>query len=129
MLFFLSDLGFLGIVNMIIAFAVIILAIKNAIELFISKRKERLGGLENSINAILFWSGLMVVIGFLSSFWGATSVIISLVQANISDTIVILRAIANLLKLIVLSLSFFTVFAIVWFILRTRYKHLIEKSM
>ena len=127
--FFRGDLGLFGMVNVIIALAVIILAVKIAIELYIRKRNERLLALENSINAILFWSGLIVVLGFLQSFWGAITVISSVVAANVSDPLVILGGVADLLKNIILSLSFFSIFSIVWFVFRNRYIRLLDKSM
>ena len=129
MTFILEQGGPFALVNLILAFVVILLVLRSAYELYIHKSKEHFLRLGNGINAILFWSGLMVVLAFLQSFWGAFTGIDSLIQSGTGDPKVILSLIADLLIIIMLSLSFFTVSSIVWFVFRSRYKKLLEKSM
>ena len=123
------EYGPFAIVNIIIAFSVIFLTIKNAAELYFRKRKERLPGLDIKINAILFWSGLMVTLGFLQAFWGIFCGIDSIIVAGNSDPIVILALIASELRLIIFSLSFFSVFMIVWYVLWSRYRKLLSQNV
>ena len=121
--------GPLALVNVILAFVVILLVLRSALELFIRKRKEQFPRLRNGIDAILFWSGLMVVLGFLQSFWGFFSGIDSLIASGTGDPKVIMGLIADDMIIIIFSLSFFTVSSIVWFAFRTRYQRLLANCV
>jgi len=61
--------GSFAFLLLLLAIVVVVLSVKKVIELFIQNRDPRSPGMENGINAILFWSGIMVVIPFLSTFW------------------------------------------------------------
>lgn len=121
--------GPMGVIIIIIAITVIFLTIVNSVELYIRKRKERIPGLERKIHAILFWSGLMVTLSFIEAFWGVFSGIDSIIEAGTGDPKVILGLVADVLRLIIFSLSFFLAFMIVWYILWSRYRKLLRNTV
>ena len=129
MTFIMEQGGPFALVNLILGFVVIILALRSAVKLYIRKRQEQFLRLRNGINAILFWSGLMVVLAFLQSFWGAFTGISSIIESGSGDPKITFSLIADLLIIIMFSLPFFTVTSIVWFVFRNRYIQLLEKSM
>lgn len=114
---------------LLLAIVVVLLSVKKAVELFIQNRDPRSPGMENGINAILFWSSIMVVIAFLSTFWGLSVASEAISMANDISPPIIWGGIHAVLIPIIFSLTFFTFAAIVWFVLRIQYKRLLEKSM
>ncbi|KPK94081.1 hypothetical protein AMJ80_05600 [bacterium SM23_31] len=114
---------------LLLAIVVVVLSVKKTVELFIQNRDPLSPGMENGINAILFWSGIMVVIPFLITFWALNVASKGMSMANDISPPLIWEGIHNVLIPIIFSLTFFTFAAIVWFILRVRYKKLLEKSM
>jgi len=126
---FLHDGGISMYLLLLLAIVAIVLSVKKAVELFIQKRDPRSPGMENGINAILFWSSIMVVIAFLKTFWGLNVASEAISMSNDISPSIIWEGIHMVLIPIIFSLTFFTFAAIVWFILRIRYKRLLEKSM
>ena len=109
----------------LVALAVIILAltIKKIIDLFFKPNQTR-WQLENGINAILFWGGISAIIGYLAHYTGMYLAMEEIAHAHdISPGIVAMgygvALISVLTGLVILLAS-----AIIWFLLRWRFKHL-----
>lgn len=108
---------------------IIALSLKKMVHLFI-KKDLKPSVLENGLDAILFWGGISAVLGFFSAFFGmyqAVSFVIAVKGESISPSIV-WAGIQVCLFLINLGLVNFIISAIIWFMLRWRYKRLILKS-
>jgi len=108
-----------------LAIVIIALSICKVFHLFIKKEPNH-AQLENGIDAILFWGGISAVFGFFSAFYGlyqgASSVIA--VQGTSISLSIVWAAIQACAFYISFGLFNFIVAAIIWFILRVRYKKL-----
>ena len=128
MIEYIQYMGPLGLLNVIILAFIIIFAIKNCYLLYIKKSHENLAKLGRSINTMLFWGGIIVVLGFLGTFIGLQVAIESLMDAG-ADAKVLLGAIFLLLKLVIFSLTGFTIISIVWYLFTSQHRKLLERSM
>lgn len=108
-----------------LAIVIIALSIYKILHLFIKKDPNR-ARLEFGIDAILFWGGISAVFGFFSAFYGlyqgASSVVA--VQGESISLSIVWRSIEAFAFYISFGLFTFIVAAIIWFILRVRYKNL-----
>ena len=125
---FLMYIGPLGQLNVIILGFIIVFGLKNAYLLYIRKSHERLTKLGRSINTMLFWGAITVILGFLGTFIGLQVAIESLMDAG-ADVKVFLVGILILLKLPIFSLTSFTVISIVWYLFTSQHRKLLERSM
>lgn len=124
--FFLSGGIFMWVI-LVLALVVLGLTIKKAIDLFGSSRKENLN-LEAGINAILFWGGISVVVGFFSHYYGIYLAMQAISRArDISPGIVAMGYGVSLIS-IISSLLVFLFSAIAWFTLRWRFKILTSQT-
>ncbi|MFC1537980.1 hypothetical protein ACFL6H_01025 [Candidatus Latescibacterota bacterium] len=130
MIEFLQYTGPMGIVNTFILLFIVIFAIKNAYLLYIRKSHDNLAKLGRSINTMLFWGAIIVVLGFLGTFLGLQVAIDSVMEAGASaDYTVLLGGIFIVLKLVNFSLASFTIISIVWYLFTARHRKLLERSM
>ena len=112
---------------LIFAIIILVLSIKKIIDLFFKSDLSH-AKMESGINSILFWGGMSVLIGFLGHFHGLFLAMEAISRASdISPAIVAMgygvSLITVLFGLLILLFS-----AIIWFLLRWRFKQLILKS-
>jgi len=117
-----------GGINVILTLVVLVQAIRCGVDLYIRKREERLPATGNRINTVLFWSGLIVLLGFVQSFWGASSGLESVIRSGSSDPKLVYALIAELLQVVIYSLSVFTVSVMIWFVFRSRHTKLLSAA-
>ncbi len=108
---------------LIIAISIIILSIKKAIDLFGSKISDP-NHLEKGINAIIFWGGVSLVVGFLAHFWGLQLAMMAISHANDISPTIVANGFAVSLITIIFGMLIFLFSAIIWFIFRWQYKKL-----
>ena len=111
-----------------LAMIIVGLSIKKAIELF-WKKETNIAKHEIGINAILFWGGISLAVGLFSYHWGIIIVMKEIGKAqDISPAIV---ASGYLISMMTINFGLFILFisAILWFVLRWRYKKLIMKYL
>ena len=100
----------MGLLDILILFFIIVFGLKNGYLLFIRKPHDNLTKLGRSINKMLFWGAIMVILGFLGTFIGMQVVIESFMRAGENaDVTVFLAGIYILLKLVIFSLTSFTI--------------------
>ena len=123
--YFLSGGGFMWPL-LILAIVIVALSIKKAIELFGTNTLST-ARLESGLNAIPFWGGICVLIGFLAHYLGVSMAMNAISRANdISPAIVAGGYMVSLIT-IIFGLMIFMFSAIAWFILWSRYKKLVSK--
>jgi len=128
MINFIREMGPVGLVNVAILALISIVGLKNAYLLFIKKPHERLTKLGGSINAMLFWAAIMVILGFIGTFIGLQIAIGSIMGPG-ADIRVFLAGVFSLLKLVIFSLTSFTIIAVVWYLFTWQHRKLLESSM
>lgn len=106
-----------------IAISIVILAIKKAIYLFGNKITNP-KHLEGGINTIIFWGAISIVIGFLSHFWGLYLAMEAIAKANDISPTIVANGFAVSLITIIFGMLIFLFSAIIWLILRWKYKKL-----
>jgi len=109
------------------AIAIIILSIKKSLELF-GKKDPNQTNLEKGINAIIFWGGISVVLGFFAHFFGMYQAMLAISKVPDISPAVIAEGYAVSLTTILFGLFIFLFAAIFWFLLRWKYKQLILKT-
>lgn len=132
MIHFILSMGPFGELNIIILFAILIMALRNAYVLFISRNPERIARLGRSINAMLFWGVIVVLLGFLGTFLGASSMMNVLASIEDAGTRIIPVMMAGICKLLVLvnfSLGSFTAVALVWYLFTWRHRKLLDEKL
>ncbi len=107
--------------------AILILSIKKAFELF-GKKDLSQARLESGINAIIFWGGISVVLGFFSHFLGVYEAMQAISRAHDISPAIVAEGYAMSLTTILFGLFIFLYAAISWFVLRWKYKQLMMKS-
>ena len=114
---------------LLLAITVISLSVKKSLELYGTK-EQNLARLEVGLNAIIFWGGISVIVGFLGSFIGiylAASYVPS--SAEPISTGIVWGGIRVALITTIFGLIIFTYSSIAWFILRNRFIKLIGKTV
>jgi hypothetical protein len=120
--FFFSG-GYMMWLLLIVAIVVVVLAMKKAIQLF-GKESLNSAQLENGINAILFWGLISLVLGFFAHFQGIYMAMAEIKRANDISPAIVAGGYAASLTTILFGMGIFLVSAIIWFILRWKYKKL-----
>ena len=128
MIRFIQDIGPMGELNVIILVFIIIVGIKNAYLLFIKKPHEQLTKLGHSINAMLFWGAIIVILGFIGTFVGLQVALESQMGPR-ADIRLLFGGIFVLLKLVIFSLTSFTIISVVWYLFTCQHRKLLESSM
>jgi len=110
---------------LILLFALIILglSIKKAIDLF-GKRDLSQLQLESGINAIVFWGGISLLIGFFAHFTGLYLAMQAIAQANDISPAVVAEGYGLSLITILFGMFTFIFSLILWFFFRWRVKKL-----
>ena len=117
--------GYMMWLLLLIAFVILILAVKKAIDLFVNKNLPS-NKLETGINAILFWGAISALLGSFAHFHGVYLAMVEISQANdISPAIVAMGYGVSLISILT-GLFKFIISAIIWFVFRWQYKKLSE---
>ena len=109
---------------LILAVVIIYLTIKKSIDLFTGNEQNR-AKLESGINAILFWGGFSVVLGIFAHFEGVYLAMQAIMRASDVSPAIVAHGYALSLITILSGLFIFMISAVIWLILRARYKKLI----
>jgi len=110
---------------LIIAFLIIFLTSKKTIQLF-SKQDLPEPVLENGINAIIFWGSIAAVLGFFAHYLGIYNAMQAIAKATAVSPAIIASGYSVSLITILSGLILFIISAIIWFILRWRYRRLVK---
>lgn len=92
------------------------------------KKEPTQPNLERGINAIIFWGGISVVLGFFAHFFGMYQAMIVISKAPEISSAVVAEGYAASLTTILFGLFIFLLSAIFWFLLRWKYHQLLLKS-
>jgi hypothetical protein len=118
--FFLEG-GMMMWVLLILTILILFLSIRKSVQLFGNKEIPK-SVLETGINAILFWGAIAAIFGFFAHYLGVYYAMLAIFQANdISPAIVALGYSMSLVTILT-GLTIFMVSAVIWFILRWRFK-------
>jgi len=80
--------------------------------------------LESGINAIVFWGAISAIVGFFAHYLGVYYAMLAIQRANdISPAIVAYGSSMSLITILT-GLTIFIFSAIIWFVLRWRYKQI-----
>jgi len=126
---YIMDMGPMGLLIVIILAFIFIIGLKNAYLLYIKKPLANLPKLGRSINAMLFWGAMVAVLGFIGSFIGMQTGMVNMATVGARDFSIFLGLISIVLKLVIFSLTSFTVISIVWYVFTSRHRKLLERSM
>ncbi len=123
-----QEMGPFGLYGILMVVIIAIFGLKNGYLLFIKKPKENLAKLGRSINAMLFWGAILLIISFLGTFLSTQVAIESVLHPN-GDIRVMFGGIYNILSLVIFGLTSFTIISIVWYIFTGQHRRLLELSM
>jgi hypothetical protein len=110
---------------LILAVLVVALSVKKILDLFWAGELEKIQ-LESGINAIIFWGGISLVLGFFAHFYGVYQAMNAIARASDISPAIVAMGYAMSLTTIIFGLSIFLFSAVMWFLLRWRYKKLIR---
>ena len=125
---YIAQLGPFGLLNIIILAFIIFFGLKNAYLLFIKRTQKNLSKLGRSINSMLFWGVIIIILSFLGTFLGSQAVFKVGMNQN-SDSRVLFGGFYILFKLLTFSFTSFTIISIVWYIFTGQHRRLLERSM
>jgi biopolymer transport protein ExbB/TolQ len=113
----------------LLLFAIIILSlsVKKIIDLFFKKDISHTN-LETGINSILFWGGMSVLIGFLGHFHGLFLAMEAISRASDISPAIVAMGYGISLITVLFGLLNLLISALIWFVLRWRFKQLISTS-
>ena len=109
---------------LIIAVVILVLSIKKAIQLY-GKQEVSKPILESGINAIVFWGAISAIVGFFAHYLGIYYAMIAISRANDISPAIVSYGYSMSLITILTGLTIFLVSAIIWFVLRWRYKQIV----
>jgi uncharacterized membrane protein len=123
MIQFFIDGGIMMWFLLIIAILILALSVRKVIQLY-GKQDLPKAVLESGINAIIFWGAIAAIFGFFAHYLGIYYAMLAIFQANdISPAIVALGYSISLITILT-GLTIFMISAIIWFVLRWRYKQI-----
>ena len=123
MIQFFIDGGIMMWFLLIIAILVLALSVRKVIQLY-GKQDLPKTVLESGINAIIFWGAIAAIFGFFAHYLGIYYAMLAIFQANdISPAIVALGYSISLITILT-GLTIFMISAIIWFVLRWRFKQI-----
>jgi uncharacterized membrane protein len=123
MIQFFIDGGIMMWFLLIIAILILALSVRKVIQLY-GKQDLPKAVLESGINAIIFWGAIAAIFGFFAHYLGIYYAMLAIFQANdISPAIVALGYSISLITILT-GLTIFMISAIIWFVLRWRFKQI-----
>lgn len=108
---------------LIIAIVIFVISIRKAMQLY-GKEELPKPVLETGINAIVFWGAIAAIIGFFSHYWGLYNAMQAIMRANDISPAIVAGGYAVSLITILSGLIIFIISAIIWFVLRSRFKQI-----
>ena len=108
---------------LIIAIVILALSIRKAIQLY-GKQEIPKAVLETGINAIVFWGAIAAIFGFFAHYLGVYYAMLAIYRANDISPAIVANGYSMSLITILTGLTIFMVSAIIWFVLRWRYKQI-----
>jgi biopolymer transport protein ExbB/TolQ len=106
---------------LIIAIVILVLSIKKAIQLY-GKQEVSKPVLESGINAIVFWGAISTIVGFFAHYLGVYHAMLAINRANDISPAIVAYGYSMSLITILSGLTIFMVSAVIWFVLRWRFK-------
>lgn len=110
-------------VFLILALLILYLSIKKALQLY-GKETLPKNVLETGINAIIFWGAIAAIIGFFAHYLGVYYAMIAISRANDISPAIVAYGYSMSLITILTGLTIFIFSAVIWFVLRWRFKQL-----
>ena len=111
----------------ILVLVIVILAVKKSVELFLKTGTDRIQ-LESGINAIIFWAGVNLVLGFLAHFSGVFLAMQEIMRARDISPAIVAMGYSQSLITILYGMTIFVFSAIIWFVLRWKFKKVISAT-
>jgi biopolymer transport protein ExbB/TolQ len=108
---------------LLIAILILALSIRKAVQLY-GKQEFPKSVLETGINAIIFWGAIAAVFGFFAHYLGVYYAMLAINAANDISPAIVAYGYSMSLITILTGLTIFIISAIIWFVLRWRYKQL-----
>lgn len=108
---------------LVLALLILYLSIKKAIQLY-NKDTLPKSVLETGINAIIFWGAIAAIIGFFAHYLGVYYAMIAISQANDISPAIVAYGYSMSLITILTGLTIFIFSAVIWFVLRWRFKQI-----
>ena len=124
MIQFFMDGGMMMWFLLIIAIVILALSIRIAIQLY-GKQEIPKAVLETGINAIVFWGAIAAIFGFFAHYLGVYYAMLSINRANDISPAIVAGGYSMSLITILTGLTIFMASAIIWFVLRWRYKQIL----
>ncbi len=123
MIQFFMEGGFMMWFLLIIAIVILVLSIRKAIQLY-GKQEVSKPALESGINAIIFWGAISAIVGFFAHYLGVYYAMLAIYQANDISPAIVAYGYSMSLITILTGLTIFIFSAVIWFVLRWRYKQI-----
>jgi len=111
-------------VLLFLAVVIVVLIIKKTIQLFSGSDLSK-GQIESGLNAIIFWGGFSVLLGFYAHFLGMVAAMEAISAANDISPAIVSHGYAVSLITILFGLLILMVSGIAWFVLRWKARQLL----
>jgi len=121
MLQFFMEGGMMMWFLLILAIVILVQSTRKTIQLF-GKQDLPKPTLETGINAIIFWGAISAIVGFFAHYLGVYHAMLAINRANDISPAIVAYGYSMSLITILSGLTIFMVSAIIWFVLRWRYK-------
>ena len=115
--------GYMMWILLLIGITIIVLSIKNTIQLF-RKDSSKISEMKNGINNIIFWGVMSLILGFFAHFHGIYVAMILIRRTNDISPAILASGYQVTLIPILSSLFIFLISALIWLTLRWRYNKL-----
>ncbi len=106
---------------LIIAVLILVLSIRKTLQLY-GKQDLPKSALETGINAIVFWGAISAIVGFFAHYLGVYYAMLAIYQANDISPAIVAYGYSMSLITILTGLTIFIFSAVIWFVLRWRFK-------
>jgi hypothetical protein len=120
-------LGPFGMLTVILGFINMVISLRYAVELLILGRTDRIKGMDRGIDSILLVTFVMLFCTFIDPIFDTIRAYSSVAVASSGDPKVVLAGLIQFFLPMIFSLLLCSFFFIVWFILRARYRQLLER--
>ena len=108
---------------LLLVLLIVYLSIKKLIQLY-GKEDLPKSTLETGINAIIFWGAISAILGFFAHYLGVYYAMQSIYKANDISPAIVAQGYSMSLITILTGLIIFILSAVIWFILRWRFKQI-----
>lgn len=127
MVAFIAQSGVFGMMQLIIALAILVMIVLRAYQLF-GPQPRADEQVEAGLHAILFWGGMAAVLGILGQCSGIYHAIGAIVQAAEVSPRVIAIGFGESFTSTIMGLTILFFSAILWFALYARFRQVVRKS-